>query len=273
MANNKSNAQNRLTHFFLITFIFSWTIWGLGVILSYTIEGELPFWIVLPIIIIGAFGPSVAAVWLTRRDEGNPGVIALLKRGIQVKGIPIWIWVSMFLIPVSAMLITIFLVKLEFGVGALSIKGLLLLPLYILIMYLGGSVQEEFGWRGYALDRLQAKWNALNSSIILGIIWATWHLPLFFIEGAHQQNMTLWLYYISVTSIAIIMTWLHNNSKANIFVAMTYHSIGNSVIILADAEGVGQDALGAGEIYNVAGTLVFAILIVAFWGPRTLTKS
>ncbi len=269
----KNYTQNRLTHFFLITFIYSWTIWGLGVILSYTIEGELPFRLVLPIIIIGAFGPSVAAVWLTYRDEGNPGVIALLKRGLQVKGIPTWIWVAMFLIPVSALLIAIFFVWLEFGVGAVSTKGLLLFPLYILIMYLGGSVQEEFGWRGYALDRLQLKWNAFNSSIILGIIWTTWHLPLFFIEGAHQQNMTLWLYYISVICLAIIMTWLHNNSKANIFVAMTYHAIGNSVIILADTEGAGPEALSAGEIYNVAGTLIFAIIIVVFWGPKTLTKS
>ena len=120
---------------------------------------------------------------------------------------------------------------------------------------------------------MQKKWNALLSSIILGIIWASWHIPLFFIEGAPQEKMTMSLFFISVVSTSIVMTWLYNNSNSNVFVALTYHSIGNSIIIIVDTEGVGQAALSAGEHYNVFGLLVIAVLVVIIWGPKTLTRS
>ena len=265
--------QKKLIRFFVIAFAFSWVIWGIGVFLSSFTDIDLPMWVVLPIVIIGAFGPFVSSVLLTNKSGGKEAVITFLKRGLKVKEVPGLIWLAMFLIPIMAMLIAIFFVRLNYGVGGVSFTGLLILPFYVVIMYLGGPLQEEYGWRGYALDRMQKKWNALVSSIILGIIWATWHIPLFFIEGAPQENMNMGLFFISVLCISILMTWLHNNSKSNIFVALTYHSIGNSIKIIVDGEGVGEAAMSAGEHYHIIAQIIIVLLVVTIWGPKTLTRS
>jgi membrane protease YdiL (CAAX protease family) len=240
-----------LRHFFIISFAYSWMIWGIAIVFSTFTNVDLPPWVVFLIVIIGAFGPFVGSVWLTHKSGGKNAVISLLKGGLKIKEVPKLIWLAMFLIPMTAMLTAISLVWLGYGEGGLSFKGLLIFPFYMILMYLGGPLQEEFGWRGYALDRMQKKWNALVSSIILGIIWASWHIPLFFVEGAPQERMNMFLFFISVVSVSIVMTWLHNNSNSNVFVALTYHSIGNSIIIIADTEGVGQAAMSAGELYNV----------------------
>ncbi len=273
MTEIKEYDKKNLMRFFIITFTFSWTIWGIGVLLSNFTDLVLPVWLVLPIVIIGAFGPLVGSVWLTYKSGGWKAVKTFLKRGLRIKEVSVFVWVAMFLIPIIAMLITIFFVRLTHGEGNLDYIGLLIFPFYIILMYLGGPIQEEYGWRGYALDRMQKRWNALVSSLILGIIWASWHIPLFFIHGAPQENMTLGLFYVSVVSTSILMTWLYNNSNANVFVALTYHSIGNSIKIIIDTEGVGVAAMSAGEWYNVITLLIVAILVVFIWGSKTLTRS
>jgi len=242
-------------------------------ILSNFTDMVLPVGLVLPIVIIGAFGPLVSSVWLTYKSGGWKAAKTFLKRGLKIKEVPVFVWLAMFLIPIIAILITVFIVRLTHSEGNLDYIGLLIFPFYIILMYMGGPIQEEYGWRGYALDRMQKRWNALTSSLILGIIWASWHIPLFFIHGAPQQNMTMGLFYVSVVSTSILMTWLYNNSNANVFVALTYHSIGNSIKIIVDTEGASEAAMGAGEWYNVIALLIIALLVVFIWGPKTLTRS
>jgi len=272
MTSNKEIEHSKLSSFFIITFGYSWFIWGIGVLLSCYAEGDLSMWIVMPIIIIGAFGPFMGAVWSTYRSEGREEVKSFLRRGLKISDVPVMIWLATFLIPICTMLVTIFFVRMKFGVGGLSLNGLLLFPFYIILMYLGGPLQEEYGWRGYALDRLQSKWSALTSSIILGIVWAVWHLPLFYIKGTHQQNMDMVVFLISTVMLAIIMTWLYNNTQGNIFIAMTFHSVGNAVIIIVDTEGVSAEVMHAGELYNAIAIMVVALMLVIIWGPKSMTR-
>ncbi len=262
--------RKNLITFFIIAFAFSWLIWGIGVIFTNYTDINLTFWLTLFIIIIGAFGPSASAVWLTYRDGGKKATLIFLKRGLQIKSVPKLVWVAMFLIPLGTGLTGLFFANLNYDMDISP--NILIFPLVFIVMYLGGSIQEEYGWRGYALDRLQARWNALNSSLILGVIWATWHLPLFYIKGTNQENMVLSIFYFSTLSYAIFQTWFYNNTNRNIFVAMTFHTIGNSMGTVVNIDGASPEALYSLELYMAIAAAVVALFVVLIWGPKKLVR-
>jgi membrane protease YdiL (CAAX protease family) len=176
-------ARRGLIMFFLLTFIWSWLLWlpkVLGTAGKLTLSGPLNF-------ILGTlavFGPSVAAFSLTFAREGITGVRRLWKRGWD------WRFRKVRLIPtllpmpaigaVTAILLSVFGrgVAWEYGLPPIMIA-----PIFLLIL-VTNALPEEYGWRGFALDRLQQRWSALTSSLILGALWGVWHLPLFMISGS-----------------------------------------------------------------------------------------
>ena len=98
-----------------------------------------------------------------------------------------------------------------------------LLPLLIL-----GPLSEEIGWRGYALDRLQTKWNPALSSLIIGLTWALWHLPLFAMVGTSQYVLKIPFigFAVGILASSVVYTWLHNNTRGSIWMAIFFHWIG-----------------------------------------------
>jgi len=106
------------------------------------------------------------------------------------------------------------------------------LLVFLLTLLVGGPLTEELGWRGFALDRLQARWNAFPTSLILGSIWALWHLPLFFTPRMPQYGMGVgtadfWLFLVSIISLAVIITWVYNHTQCNVLAAMLLHFLFN----------------------------------------------
>mmetsp|Transcript_40286 Transcript_40286/g.35548 ORF Transcript_40286/g.35548 Transcript_40286/m.35548 type:complete len:317 (-) Transcript_40286:43-993(-) len=214
----------KLIIYFIIAYAFTWTIWwGLGLILYF--YPSLSMWSLFAPGLMGAAGPLVASCYLTYKYEGGrPALKAFLKRGIQFKTIPFWIYYSIFLVYILPLFVAGFFVEgTEIDYFGLAI----FLPMF-LVMYVGGPVQEEYGWRGYALDRMQLKMNSLTASIILGIIWGFWHLPLFYIEKDPHSNMNLWIFVLENVGSSIIINWLYNQSGSNITVAILCHMANNS---------------------------------------------
>lgn len=116
----------------------------------------------------------------------------------------------------------------RFEVSASFFTQPLILLLFAIFILLFGPLPEEMTWRGYALDRLQEKRNALNSSLILGAVWTLWHLPLFFIEGTYQYNLGIgtvgfWLFMADKIPQSIIMTWIYNNNRRSTLSAVLFH--------------------------------------------------
>jgi len=147
-------------------------------------------------------------------------------------------------------------------------QPLMIIPSIILILFFG-PVPEELGWRGYALDRLQARWSALSSSLILGIIWAVWHLPLFFIEGSYQYDLGLgtiafWIFMVAIVPQTVLITWIYNNTGRSIMSAILFHFMINLV-------GELFELTETAEICQLILWLTVAILVVAIWGPKKLT--
>ncbi len=143
---------------------------------------------------------------------------------------------------------------------------------FVLLFFLGGSFAEEFGWRGYALDRLQQKWNASVSSLILGFIWGLWHLPLFFTEGLSQSYMPLWAFLIYTMSASILFTLFHNNTNGNILVALLYHTMGNLSFALFPIVEMKQGGDQRGFVYFVILNTIISMIVVLIWGYKKLFR-
>jgi len=168
----KSEDRN-LVLYFLIAFAFSWAFWIPRALIAQGLSAP-------PIVVNflfgpfqpAAFGPLVAAFSLTYWNERKEGVKTLLKRAVDFRFGKVWFIPTILLLPLiagGALLLAILsgeAIPDLFGAS----NPLVLLGIFVFMLFLGGPVEEEFGWRGYALDRLQAKWNALISSVILGFM-------------------------------------------------------------------------------------------------------
>ena len=129
---------------------------------------------------------------------------------------------------------------------------------------------EELGWRAYALDQLQARWNALVSSVILGTLWALWHLPLFFFKDTlhYVQGVWspwFWLFMAGIVPTAVIYTWIFNNTQRSTLAAIFFHFMSNVTYELANVtDGT--------NLYATLLWIVAAVVVVALWGAPTLTR-
>lgn len=106
--------------------------------------------------------------------------------------------------------------------GESNIPALLELP----IMIIGGGV-EEIGWRGFLQPTLQKRWSPFTSTMIVGVIWAVWHLPLWFVMGSNQMNMNfLWFSLITLV-LSFLLTIIYQSTKS-IFLCIIFHALTNS---------------------------------------------
>jgi len=141
---------------------------------------------------------------------------------------------------------------------------------FALEVFMRGPFFEELGWRGYALDQLQARWNALVASVILGTIWALWHLPLFFFKDTlhYVQGVWspwFWLFMVGIIPAAVIYTWIFNNTQRSTLAAIFFHFMSNVTYELANVtDGT--------NLYATLLWIVAAVVVAALWGAPTLTR-
>ena len=151
-----------------------------------------------------------------------------------------------------------------------ELAGVLTLPLvYVVRLVVGGALGEELGWRGFALPRMQAKWSALTASLILGGIWASWHLP-FYLSGA--QTLSEFAPTFVVTFIATIpITWLFNNTNGSVLLTTLFHASNGTILAgFLSPMFSGTDAVMFGWL--IAGMWLLAtIIIILRSGPRDLS--
>lgn len=87
---------------------------------------------------------------------------------------------------------------------------------------------EEIGWRGYALPRLSKRFGLGSASIIVGIIWASWHLPLFFISQSDKSGQSFLLYLLQVTPLSVAAAWLYWRTQGGLLLVMLLHAAVNN---------------------------------------------
>jgi membrane protease YdiL (CAAX protease family) len=110
--------------------------------------------------------------------------------------------------------------------GLTTLAPLPMLILFVYIFFLGGPLGEEPGWRGFALPRLQRRYGPLVGSLILGPIWAFWHLPIFWVPAWNYPPtiLNIVMFVIAAIAFTIVMTWVFNNTKGSLFIAVLVHT-------------------------------------------------
>jgi membrane protease YdiL (CAAX protease family) len=103
----------------------------------------------------------------------------------------------------------------DLGVGGVA----LVFPLLVLRWLPSSALLEELGWRGLALPLLQGRWNALASSVLLGLVWGVWHLPLMVASGDPPVP-----YLLLIVPHTVLMTWVVNSTRGSMLVAMLFHA-------------------------------------------------
>jgi uncharacterized protein len=166
----------------VVTFVWSWLVWLPLVLAS---AGILPLGknllsaLIPPVTIVAMFGPAAGTFYCLKTLHGKDAIRQYL-RGLLDLRLDWRAWLVPILVLGGSTWIAWMLPELW---GEPRVEMLLpsvwLFPPYVLIMILLGGGQEELGWRGYISDPLEARLGAWLGNLVLGVIWAFWHLPLF----------------------------------------------------------------------------------------------
>ena len=261
-SNKMPNRMSPVT-FLVLVFLMSSIFWFLGAVAQGSLPKETA--IDLPISSLMAVCPMIAALILVHRENGSVGVKELFKRCFDYRRIKSKVWYIpiLFLMPLIMVMVNIFKGNLPAAVPVSQPP--VLMVLISCVLFFIAALTEEIGWQGYAFDPLQARWNALIASLVLGFLWAIWHsIP--FIQ-MHQS--TSWIVWQSTNILLtrIIIVWLYNNTGKSLFAAILYHSMYNVSTILLPSFGL--------TYYPMVTTIILAgivLVVIVLWGPKTLAS-
>jgi len=227
-------ARHPLVFFFLIAYAGSWLL-EVPIALSETGTGLLPFTIPTPLLVVAIaaatfVGPTLSAFIMTGITEGWIGIRRLLRRYVLWRvGLRRYLFV-LLVIPAIEVLGAIVVPGVLGSFQSLTLMLVLTYPVaFVSTFILGGPLGEEPGWRGFALPRLQPLHGPLVGSIILGILWACWHLPLFWSGVWTPPTIpNVVMFILMITALTIIMTWVFNNAKGSLLITMLMHASFNT---------------------------------------------
>ena len=215
-------ASGSTAKFFALTFAVTWL--GSAVALQGGLEGAgLPGVILrLALLLAATFAPALVAIVLTAQDEGTEGLRGLLTRLRHVRVPGRW---YLFALGYGVALWSAFAVAVRFNTGAWPYLTKETWVNLAMAMALALPVQagEEIGWRGYALPRLAGRFGFARASLILGLIWASWHLPLFYTPAITLYGQSFPMFLLEVVAISVAMTWLYVHTKGSLLLATLMH--------------------------------------------------
>ncbi len=145
------------------------------------------------------------------------------------------------------------------------LPGVIEYPLFLGFVILFGGGLEEPGWRGYLLPALQETYSPLTAGLLVGVVWAGWHLPLVFIPGTIQHTLPLGLYLLQLVELSILLTWLTNRVEGSVLPAILLHAGGNALLNYYPVGGVVgvTTPLGLGLLVAALTVAVLTLVIAA----------
>jgi len=251
--------------YFAVAYGWTWTFWILAARLGISLNTTSG----VGLLMLGLCGPAIAGIGLTYLTQDKMGRRDYWQRVIDPRRISIRWYLVIFLVFPAISVLAALLDAISGGSGATwggAVEQLTIIPTLITLFF--PAFMEELGWRGYVLDRLQSRWSALVSGLILGILWAFWHTPLFFFKDSIQYKMGFgslgfWTFMVGTVCVAIYLTWIFNNTYRSTLSAILWHALANGWAALFTLTGQASN-------YSTVLWLVAAIVIAKIWGAKTL---
>jgi membrane protease YdiL (CAAX protease family) len=257
--------------FILATFAFTWSLLAIAILSGQTSK-DFP---AVLFYIIGGCGPSLVALFFVWRNFNREQRREFWSRVFSPRRVkPAWWIITLVAVP-AAMLLGVWVNALLGGtLPQMDYVNLLKsqpaeIPVFIIMMMIGGPLAEELGWRGLLLEAFQKKWSVVVSTLVLFLVWWLWHLPMFFLPGTTQYNWgffgsMFWLFAMNVFLLTILMTLAHNANQRSVLAAILIHFSYNVTLSLLVPYSVQTFAF----MTTFLAVLVAGILAVQKFGKR-----
>jgi membrane protease YdiL (CAAX protease family) len=252
----EERATKNVTAFFVLTFVLS--------IPPYILAALVPQETVMLTGLIIALAPITAGLILAYQENGSGGARRLLSRSFDTRRITN----KALLIPILCFWPILFFLAfgLTIAVGERTPDPLfpLVAAPILFVLFFVFALFEEVGWMGYAFDPMENSWNAFKASLLLGVIWAIWHLPLYILAGLDP----LWIagQLISLIAIRTLIVFVFNNTGKSVFAVILFHAMYNLCALL-----VTSFYTSTGHLITSIFIVVAALAVSLLWDPSTLT--
>ncbi len=249
--------------FYLLAYVLSWSIWGTFILISQIVDFA-PL-----LIMLGAYGPLFAALILNRVGGGRGAGRKWFRSVFRWRLVWRWIVLGGLLLPLLIALVHLALYRSFVGSFALSTDppwywAVSVVPVNVLVLAWFSSAVEEFGWQGFALPRLTEQMHPLMANLLHGVLWATWHLPLYLSEDWSGNNQAIWLLYGITLSLAPMMYWLTRRANGSVVPAVLLHAATNLYSDLYEGEDVFAGSLADSFVAIKTGIyVVIALILIA----------
>jgi hypothetical protein len=241
--------------FFLLAYALAWSCWSAARALGATSAAPIAGAVVL----LGVFAPGLVALALTRFEAGPQAMLALLRRIGHWRVGARWYLFAVLYMP--AVKLTAALIH-RVGTGAWPAFGREAWYVMAGAILVSTWVQagEEIGWRGYALPRLSERFGVGASSVIVGVLWAGWHLPLFLLPFGDTYGQSFPLYLTQATALSIVFGWLYWRTGGSLLLVMLLHAAVNNT-----KDIVPSVLVGALDPFTLNASTVGWITVTVLW--------
>jgi membrane protease YdiL (CAAX protease family) len=220
--------QNSLVAYFVIAYAISWAFMlPLALSAQGLIQKQFPY----ALYYLASIGPALSALIVTAFAEGRAGLRKLLGHLVKWR-VGVGYYIFAVLVPVALFGIALVINYIFTGVwtdmgllGQADYLPYLGIPGVLGVWFLTYGMGEEIGWRGFALPRLQRNRPAANAALLLGIIWACWHLPAFFFRDTYIEMGPLGfpMFVVSIVFASVVFAWLYNSTGGSLLLVILFH--------------------------------------------------
>ena len=246
--------------FFGLVFVLTVPFWLLGAASGQELLPKLP------VSALAVVCPLLAAMILELRRGGAGAARALLMRSFDFARIASPRWFAPIVLLMPAIMVASYLMQWAIGQPLPPFEFSVSRALMLCTMFFASGLAEELGWSGYAIDPLQTRYGALGGALIVGIVWAAWHLVPLLQVARPLDWIAAWA--LGTVALRVLTVWIYNNTGRSVFAATIFHMMGNVSWQMFPTAGSAYDARVTGPIEAMV-----AVIVVAVWGARTLTRT